>query len=215
MQRKGRFEKEEVTADGNGLAAHAGSGLLVAVADKVGFTDAFCEELAQTRERRSAHDPGEVVRDLCVMLADGGDCVSDLGALRDQEDLFGQVASHATAFRVIDALSKDGMLDCLRAARALARWRAWERGAKPERVVLDLDATLITSHSDKQQAAGNYKGGYGFYPMLCYLDGSQEALAGILCPGNAGANTAADQIDCLERALEQLPQASSKRQSCC
>ncbi len=93
VQRKGRFEKVEVTADGNGLAAHAGSGLLVAVADKVGLTDAFCEELAQTRERRSAHDPGEVVRDLCVMLADGGDCLSDLDALRDQQDLFGCVAS--------------------------------------------------------------------------------------------------------------------------
>ncbi|MCA1700615.1 MAG: IS1380 family transposase [Actinobacteria bacterium] len=207
VQRKGRFEKVEVTADGNGLAAHAGSGLLVAVADKVGLTDAFCEELAQTRERRSAHDPGEVVRDLCVMLADGGDCLSDLGALREQEDLFGQVASHATAFRVIDSLSKDGMLDCLRAARARARWRAWELGAAPERVVLDLDATLITAHSDKQQAAGNYKGGYGFHPMLCYLDRSQEALAGVLRPGNAGANTAADQIDCFERALEQLPPA--------
>ena len=89
-----------MTADGNGLAAHAGSGLLVAVADKVGLTDAFSEELARTRERRSLHDPGEVVRDLCMMLADGGDCLSDLGALRDQEDLFGRVASHASAFRV-------------------------------------------------------------------------------------------------------------------
>ncbi|MCA1678470.1 MAG: IS1380 family transposase [Actinobacteria bacterium] len=210
MQHGGRFEKVEVSADGNGLASHAGSGLLVAVADKLGLTGALSEELAQTRERRSAHDPGEVVRDLCVMVADGGDCLSDLGALRDQEDLFGRVASDATAFRVIDSLSKDGMLECLRAARARARWRAWELGAKPERVVLDLDATLITSHSDKQQAAGNYKGGFGFHPLLCYLDGSQEALAGILRPGNAGANTARDQIDCVERALEQLPPAVFK-----
>ena len=205
VQRKGRFEKVDVSADGSGLASHAGSGLLVAVADKVGLTDAFCEELAVTRERRSAHDPGEVVRDLCVMLADGGDCLSDLGAQRDQEDLFGSVASHATAFRVIDSLSAEGTLECLRAARARARWRAWEIGAKPERVVLDLDATLITSHSDKQEAAGNYKGGFGFHPMLCYLDGSEEALAGILRPGNAGSNTAQDQIDCVDRALEQLP----------
>ena len=210
VQRKGRFDKVEVSADGNGLASHAGSALLVAVADKLGLTDAFCEELAETRERRSAHDPGEVVRDLCVMLADGGDCLSDLGALRDQEDLFGAVASNATAFRVIDSLSRDGLLECLRAGRARARWRAWELGARPERVVLDLDATLISSHSDKQQAAGNYKGGFGFHPLLCYLDGSEEALAGILRPGNAGANTARDQIGCLERALEQLPPAVLK-----
>jgi len=207
VQRKGRFDKVEVTADGKGLAAHAGSALLIAVADKVGLTDALCEELAQTRERRSAHDAGEVVRDLCVMLADGGDCLSDLGALRDQEDLFGRVASHATAFRVIDSLSAPEMLACLRAARARARWRAWELGAAPAQVVLDLDATLLTSHSDKEQAAGNYKGGFGFHPMLCYLDRSEEALAAILRPGNAGANTAKDQIDCVDRALEQLPAA--------
>jgi len=207
MQRKGRFEKVEVAADGNGLASHAGSGLLVAVADKVGLTDAFSEELVGTRQRRCAHDPGEVVRDLCVMLADGGDCLSDLGALRDQEDLFGRVASDSTAFRVIASLTAPGLLECLRAARARARWRAWELGVKPARVVLDLDATLITSHSDKQEAAGNYKGGFGFHPMLCYLDESEEALAGILRPGNAGSNTAQDQIDCVDRALEQLPPA--------
>jgi hypothetical protein len=205
VQHGGRFEKVEVSADGNGLASHAGSGLLVAVADKVGLTDALSEELAQTRERRSVHDPGEVVRDLCVMLADGGDCLSDLGALRDQESLFGRVASNATAFRVIDSLSGEGMLDCLRAARARSRWRAWELGVRPERVVLDLDATLITSHSDKEEAAGNYKGGFGFHPMLCYLDGTEEAPAGILRRGNAGSNTAADQIDCVDQALEQLP----------
>jgi len=178
VQRKGRFEKVDVSADGKGLACHAGSALLVAVADKTGLTDAFSEELGVTRERRSAHDPGEVVRDLCVMIADGGDCLSDLGALRDQDDLFGSVASNATAFRVIASLCEEGMLDCLRAARARARWRAWELGVRPEQIVLDLDATLITSHSDKEEAAGNYKGGFGFHPMLCYLDESEEALAG-------------------------------------
>ena len=205
VQLGGRFEKVEVTADGNGLASHAGSGLLVAVADKVGLTGAFSEELAPTRERRSVHDPGEVVRDLGVMLADGGDCLSDLAGLRDQQDLFGSVASHSTAFRVIDSLSGGGVLECLRAARSRARWRAWELGAKPERIVLDLDATLISSHSDKQHAAGNYKGGYGFHPLLCYLDETEEALAAILRPGNAASNTAADQIEVVDRALEQLP----------
>jgi len=211
VQRRGRFEKVDVSADGNGLASHAGSGLLVAMADKVGLTDAFSEELAATRQRRSGHDPGEVVRDLCVMLADGGDCLADLGALRDQEDLFGGVASDATAFRVIDSLAGEGMLDCLRAARARARARAWELGAAPEHCELDLDATLLTAHSDKEGAAGNYKGGFGFHPLLCSLDGSQEGLAGVLRPGNAGSNTAQDQIDCVELALEQLPPAVRER----
>jgi Transposase DDE domain group 1 len=211
VQRRGRFEKVEVTADGKGLASHAGSALLVAVADKVGLTDALSEALASTRERRSAHDPGEVVRDLCVMLADGGDCLADLGALRDQEDLFGRVASNATAFRVVDSLCGEGMLERLREARARARERAWELGARPDRVVLDLDATLITAHSDKQEAAGNFKGGFGFHPLLCYLDASEEALAGLLRPGNAGANTAADQIGCVDEALAQLPRAVCER----
>jgi Transposase DDE domain group 1 len=211
VQRRGRFNKVEVTADGKGLVSHAGSALLVAVADKVGLTDALSEALAPTRERRSAHDPGDVVRDLCVMLADGGDCLSDLGALRDQEDLLGRVASHATAWRVIDSLTREGMLDRLRDARARARERAWELGARPQRVVLDLDATLITAHSDKEEARGNFKGGFGFHPMLCHLDESEEALAGLLRPGNAGANTAADQIACVDAALAQLPREVCER----
>ena len=110
------------------------------------------------------------------MLADGGDCLSDLGALHDQEDLFGRVASQATAFRVIESLAQEGMLERLRAARARARERAWGLGAKPERLVFDLDATLITSHSDKESAAGNYKGGFGFHPMLCYQVAARALL---------------------------------------
>ena len=77
-----------------------------------------------------------------------------------------RVASNATAFRVIDALSGPEMLERLRAARARARGRAWELGARPERIVLDLDATLITANSDKEDARGNFKGGFGFHPML-------------------------------------------------
>jgi hypothetical protein len=72
-------------------------------------------------------------------------------------------------------------------------------------LTIDLDATLITSHSDKEGAAGNFKGGYGFHPMLAYADETGEALGGELRPGNAGANTAADQIMVAEQALAQIP----------
>jgi hypothetical protein len=68
----------------------------------------------------------------------------------------------------------------------------------------DVDATLTTAYSDKEHAKGNFKGGYGHHPLLCYLDGSGEALAGVLRPGNAGSNTAADHTTVLELALEQL-----------
>ena len=160
------------------------------------------------RERRGRHDPGRVIRDLAVMLADGGDCLADLRAVRDQQPLFGPVASDATAFRVIDRIARDAaLLSALRAARARAREHAWDAGAAPERIVIDIDATLITAHSEKDGAAGTFKGGFGFHPLLAYLDETREALAGVLRPGNAGANTAADHIDVVELALEQLPPA--------
>ncbi len=206
VQRDGRHFTVEVTADGEGLVSHAGSALLAQVADKTGFTRALSLRLAGMRERRAGHDPGHVVRDLAVMLADGGDCLADLRAVRDQAPLFGQVASDSTAFRVIDGIARDpGLLDALRAARARARERAWKLGVRPVQVTIDLDATLVTSHSDKEGAAGNFKGGFGFHPLLAYCDESDEALAGLLRPGNAGANTAQDQIAVAEAALEQLP----------
>jgi hypothetical protein len=78
--------------------------------------------------------------------------------------------------------------------------------------VIDLDATLITAHSDKQGAAPTYKRGYGFHPMLAYLDGTGDALAGRLRAGNAGSNTAADQIAVLSDALGQLPTGIAARE---
>ena len=122
-----------------------------------------------------------------------------------QLDLFGHVASIATAWRVIDALSTDFDLAPVRRARARARAHAWAQGARPTTITLDFDATLVTAHSDKQGAAGTYKGGYGFHPLLCTLDETKETLAAQLRPGNAGANTVADHIAVLDAALEQIP----------
>jgi hypothetical protein len=158
--RDGRPVTVEVTADGAGLVSHAGSALLAQVADKLGLTKALSLRLAGLKQRRRGHDPGRVICDLAVMLADGGECVSDLGAVRDQQALFGPVASDSTAFRVIDRIaSQPGLLDALRAAHARARERFWELHGAPERVTIDVDATLIAVHSEKEQAAGNYKGG--------------------------------------------------------
>jgi hypothetical protein len=147
------------------------------------LTGALSRALAPMRERRSRHNPGRVVRDLAVMLADGGDCLADLRALRDQRPLFGPVASDATAFRVIDRIATDaGLLEAVRRARAQAREHAWNAGAAPSRMVIDIDATLITAHSEKEGAAGTFKRGFGFHPLLAYLDESREALAGVLSP---------------------------------
>jgi hypothetical protein len=206
VQRDGRRFTVDVVPDGDGLVSHVGAALLAEAADRLGLTDALSRALAPMRERRGRHDPGRVVRDLAVMLADGGDCLADLRAVRDQQPLFGPVASDATAFRVIDRIAGDSaLLGALRAARARARATAWDAGAAPARIVIDIDATLITAHSEKDGAAGTFKRGFGFHPLLAYLDESREALAGVLRPGNAGANTAADHIDMVDLALEQLP----------
>jgi hypothetical protein len=214
VKRDGLVDKLRVTADGRGQVGHAGSALIAGTADRIGLTRLLSAAMAPTRARRSAHDPGVVLRDLAVMLADGGDCLADLGTLRDQPDLFGAVPSDATAFRVIDSID-EACLERLREAVAGARARAWELGARPARgsdggrerrelTVLDVDATLTCAHSDKEAAAGNFKGGFGHHPLLCYLDGSGEALAGELRPGNAGSNTARDHVAVLDLALAQL-----------
>jgi hypothetical protein len=219
VKRDGLVDKLVVKADGTGQVSHAGSALVAGVADRVGLTRALSGATARTRQRRSGHDPGLVLRDLAVMLADGGDCLADLGALRDQLDLYGNVASDSTAFRVIDSID-EACLGRLRGAVAVARARAWKLGARPQRAgktdsdaraeltVIDVDATLTTAYSDKEQAAGNFKHGFGHHPLLCYLDETGEALAGILRPGNAGSNTAADHKQVIDLALAQLdPQA--------
>ncbi len=72
-------------------------------------------------------------------------------------------------------------------------------------MVVDFDATLIGSHSEKCGAAATYKKGFGFHPLLAFLDATGEALAGILRPGNAGSNTAGDHVTVLKMALAQLP----------
>ena len=197
--------KVDVRADGTGLSSRAGTALLGLAAQRLGLTDALNWALSGTRERRSAHQPGSVLGDLAVMLADGGRCVSDLVALGSQPALFGEVASVSTARRVVLSIG-EAELNGVRAARAVARARAWAAGAAPAEVILDFDATPITAHSDKERAAGHYKGGFGFHPLLATC--GREVLAAILRPGNAGANNAGDHLEVFELALAQLPSAA-------
>lgn len=204
MKRSSPLQRPLVTADGDGVVGHAGSVLLHELADRLGLTQALSAGLASAFGRVRQHDPGSVVRDLAVMLADGGDCLSDLCVLRDHPDLFGSVASDATAWRLIDRLEDDG-LAALRRARAVARCQAWAHGARPDRLILDMDSTIVIAHSEKENAAPTWKRTFGFHPMLCFLDGTDEPVAGRLRPGNASANQAQDQLDVLDDALAQLP----------
>jgi len=143
--------------------SHAGTALLAQVADRLKLTKALSLRLGAIKRRRRGHDPGRVIRDLAVMLADGGERISDLGAVRDQQALVGPVASDSTAFRVVDRVATEpGLLDASRAAHAIARQRFWRLDGAPERLTIDLDATLVTAHSEKEGAARNYKHGSGF-----------------------------------------------------
>lgn len=173
--------------------------------------------LAPWRSSRAVHDPAKVLLDLATSVALGGDCLADIAVVRGQTDLFGQVASDPTVSRLITTLASDveAATAAIRAARAAARQRVWSRrrplgGAVGDQVIIDLDATLVTAHSDKELAAPTFKHGYGFHPMLAFADhgpnGSGEVLAGMLRTGSAGANTAADHIAVLDQALAQLPE---------
>jgi hypothetical protein len=207
-----------VAGGGRGVVAHAGTRLLADLADKTGLTSGFIQALGLGRQRRSAHDPGRVAIDLAVLLADGGEAIADLAVLRQQPRLFGPVASDATAWRVLDSIDEPALAR-VRAARAAARELAWAQLAETRRsvpatvvlgrpvpgFVLDIDATIVWCHSEKESAAPTWKHTFGYHPLLCFLDGTGEALAGLLRPGNAGSNTAADHITVLQRALQQIP----------
>jgi Transposase DDE domain group 1 len=209
VQATNSWSSFEVTTDGTGVVGHAGAALLRELADRLGLTAALGWHQVGGQRR---HGDAAVLRDLAVMLADGGDCLSDLAALRDQPALFGPVASTPTAWRVVERRAQDpDGLARLRAARAHARARAWAAGGDPdvELLIIDADATLVLAQTDaKQGAAGTYKHSFGFAPLLACLDRGHapgEPLAGILRPGNAAPGAAEDLIEVVDLALAQLP----------
>ena len=217
MKRSGRLGKVKVTADGEGVVSHAGAELLREMAGFSGLIDAWDRALIGTYRAMPIHFPGTVLADLAVAIADGADSISDLKSLRDQPVLFGPVASTSTAWRVLDRVS-EGHLCGLRTGRASARAAAWAAGAAPDlsrELCLDIDATIVIAHSDKELASPTWKHTFGFHPLLCFLDrpeiSSGEALAGIVREGRAGSNTTADHIGVLSMALDALPDAARPR----
>lgn len=195
--------------------------MLLATARVSGLAKALSEGLAPWRPARSVHDPGKTVLDLVVAVALGGDCLADIGVVRAQPELFGPVASDPTVSRLIDTLAEQPVesIAAIRTARAAARAAVWSHRTPFDesdgQVIVDLDATLIGAHSEKEQASPNFKRGFGFHPMLAFVDhgagGSGEPLAGLLRPGKANANDAADQIAVLDAALAQLPEQVRSR----
>jgi hypothetical protein len=207
-----RSKRVKVTATGAGLVSRSGVVLLRELTEVTGLVQGWTGQLLDTyKAMPTVHAPGRVLADLAVMIADGGDALSHLAMLRDQDKMFSVVASAPTAWRVIERVDAEHLAQ-LRAVRAQARERAWAAGAGPDLtagLTIDLDATILISHSEKDNAAATWKKTFGFHPLMAYLDrpdlSGGEALAGMLRTGKAGSNTAADHQQVLAMALAALP----------
>jgi hypothetical protein len=223
MQNTGRRPKIIVSDDGSGIVSLAGALLLTETARITGLAAGLSAGLGRWRPARSVHDPGKTVLDLAVAVALGGDCLADVGVLRAEPALFGPVASDPVVSRLIGRLAGDvaSALKAIRSARAAARQRAWALagdaapGCGGGLITAGIDATIVTSCSEKEQARPTWKKTYGFHPLTVFADhcsdGSGEPLAIMLRPGNAGSNTAADHITAAKLALAQMPKQVRRR----
>ena len=219
------YPQIQATADGGGIITHGGTVLATRTAELSGLTDALRTALAPWRKPLATHDPAKILLDLATSLIVGGDCLADISMVRGRPDVFGLVASDPTVSRLIATLAADPerAVNAIRAARAAARQRVWSlaadqapdhgRSAKKP-LIIDIDATLVTAHSEKEQAKPTYKRGFGFHPLMAFIDhgpdGTGEAAAAILRPGNAGSNTAADHITLTQKILQQVPGIGSR-----
>jgi hypothetical protein len=223
MQLTARRPKIMVSADGTGIVSQAGGLVLTQTLRATGLDRGLDAALERWRQPRAVHSPGKIISDLAVAVALGGDCLADVAMLRAQPELFGPAASDPVVSRLVTRLAADGprALKVIRAARAAARQRAWEMagdaapGADGGLVTVDIDATIVTSCSEKEQAMPTWKKTYGHHPLTAFADhgrgGSGEPLTFLLRPGNAGSNTAADHIEATRLALAQLPRHLRRR----
>jgi Transposase DDE domain group 1 len=203
------------------LVSSAGGALLRQVIGLAGLERRFSAALAPWRSTRATHDPAKVLVDVAIAVALGGDCLADVAVVRAQPELFGPVASDPTVSRLIGRLAGDldAALPAIRAAHAQARAAVWARrrplaGRSGSRdggqVIVDLDSTLVTAHSEKEHAGPTYKQTFGFSPMCAFVDhgdqGTGETLAVQLRPGKASPFDKISHIDVLDLGLAQLPE---------
>jgi hypothetical protein len=223
VQNTARHPKITVSADGKGIVSQAGALLLAGTLRVTGLGEGLAEGLARWRAPRAVHDPGKIIADLVTTLALGGDCLADIGVLRAQPELAGPVASDPVVSRLVTALAADAprALRAIRKARAAARERAWALagdrapGGDGALIPVDIDATIVIAHSEKEKTAPTWKKTFGFHPLAAFADhgagAAGEALAIMLRPGNAGSNTAAEHIEVTRLALAQLPRRQRRR----
>ena len=183
MHDTARLTKITVSADGSGLVSQAGTLLLAEAARVTGLSRGLSGALARWRAPRAVHDPGKIISDLALTIALGGDCLADAAVLRAQPELAGPVASDPVISRLVTALAAEGprALKAIRKARAAARERAWALagaaapGADGSLIPVDIDATIVIAHSEKEKAAPTWKKTYGFHPLAAFADHSAGA----------------------------------------
>ena len=192
------------------IVALGGLGPLAEYADRLGLTDGFASAVPYRGAGMPVVDRGGLLVHSLLMLNAGGDCCTDLGMLQAAGGVLGDVGSETTFRRMITDISKTpGSVGAVDDVMREVRTRVWaEHGwSDPgRRVILDIDATLTPAHSEKEDAKGNYKRGFGFHPVACFADCSGEALAIEHRPGNAGANTIADLVAIIDAGLDALPE---------
>jgi hypothetical protein len=200
------------------VVSQAGAVLLVETVRKTSLDTAISAALTPWRKPRAVHDPGKILLDVALAVALGGDCLADVGMLRAEPAVFGPVTSDPTVSRLIDTLAAGGRrtLNAIRSARSQVRQHGWKLAgqAAPDAtgsVTVDLDGVLVIADSDKEDTTASWKKTFGHHPLTGFVDhgtgGSGEPVAGLLRPGNAGSNTAADHITTTQLALAQLPKS--------
>jgi hypothetical protein len=200
----------------SGLIPAAGVPLLRLLAEESGLSKALARN-----GFNPGYDRGQVVTDVAVALAHGACNVAAAARMLEQSRVVcGPAASTATVWRVFDDLDATGLAQ-LAAARAVQRRKVWAAlAARPAGfpwlevagqiwdgwVVVDVDASLVESHSDKQGAAATFKKHiYGLHPIVVSVANTSEVLAVLLRNGNAGSNTVTDHITVLTEAIAQIP----------
>ena len=205
----GNSTRHVVVEPGGALVvAHVGLHALGRFADRIGLPEAISPLFPQTGERAARHDRGTVLTQAMLMLAGGGNSCADIEQLRIQDRLFGDVCSDTTLYRTVRQVTAPRLVDLVTAVASVRAgvWRRMSATTGTATVVLDIDASLVEVHSENKQGTGpTYKGGFGFHPLLCFADCTGEALAALLRPGNAGANTVVDHLSVLDTAVAQLP----------
>ena len=170
-----------LTGDGTGVVAHAGSVAVRMLADRSGLTDALSAATARAGFT-PGHDRGRVLVDVATMLVAGGEAIADIETLRHQRQVLGPVASAPTVWRALNELSP-AVLTRVEKARAATRARVW--GLLPDGlpasraagtaladglVVLDVDATIVIAHSEKERASRTFKKSFGYHPIGAWCD---------------------------------------------